>query len=218
MGSYHQPVPEICMLECGAFIGKEHMVVVTRKGFLYTQLCRKGNTNHYGKKDKCSREVCSLCSSNISGRQHAHPQKWFQTFLIEVAVLMICVCKACEVNVRQCLKKKANGEPYKLRWQKTNVEMLHSCMWNKSSADNHPFSLQEIFDIIGTSPECDPDSQKPLCIWYYKLVYRHKNASRVQDITCCVCGTKRKHEHSSSTEASVAVTGRKCTLFRFWLV
>ena len=33
------------------------------------------------------------------------------------------------------------------------------------------------------------------------MVYRHKNTSGVQDKTCCVCSTKRKHEHSSK-EAS----------------
>ena len=160
------------------------------------------------KKDKCSGEECSLCSGNINGRQHAHPQKWsveLQTFLMEVTVLMkcddVCVCKACEVNVRQCLKKKGNGEPYKLRWQKTSVRCCVPACENNSSVDNHPFSVQEIFDSIGTTPECDPDSQKPLCIRHYQMVYRHKNASRVQDITCCVCGTKRKHEHSA-TEVS----------------
>ena len=52
MGSYHQPVPEICTLKCGAFNGEEHVVVVTRKGkegFLCTQLSRKINTGavHY---------------------------------------------------------------------------------------------------------------------------------------------------------------------------
>ena len=45
------------------------------------------------KREKCSGEECSLCSGNINGRQHAHPQKWpieLQTFLIEVAVLKKC--------------------------------------------------------------------------------------------------------------------------------
>ena len=115
----------------------------------------------------------------------------------------MCVRKACEVNVRQCLKKKADGQPYKLRWQKTSVKCCIPACENKSSVDNHPFSLQEIFDGIGTSPECDPDSRKPLCIRHYQLIYVHKNANRVRDITCCVCSTKQKHEHSSSsTEAS----------------
>lgn len=32
--------------------------------------------NMESKKDKCSGEECYLCSSKISGRHHAHPQKW----------------------------------------------------------------------------------------------------------------------------------------------
>ena len=81
MVSYHQSVPEISTLECSAFIGKEHVVVVTRKGkegFLYTQLCRKGNTGVYrlsmaSKKDKCSGEECSLCSgTSVEDSMHIH--------------------------------------------------------------------------------------------------------------------------------------------------
>ena len=59
------------------------------------------------------------------------------------------MCKAYEVNVRQCLKKKADGKPYKLRWQKTSVKYCIPAYENKSSVDNHPFSLQEIFDSTG---------------------------------------------------------------------
>ena len=95
--------------------------------------------------------------------------------------------------------KKANGEPHKPRWQKTNVKCCIPACENKSSVDNHPFSLQDIFNSIGTSPEYDPDSHKPLCIRHYQLVYRHKNGSIHNR---CVCGTKLTHEHSSSTEAS----------------
>ena len=100
MGSYHQPVTEICTLKCGAFIGKEHVTVVTRKGkegFLCIQLFRKVILVPYrlsmaSKKDKYSGEKCSLCSDNNNGRQ-AHPQKWsveLQTFVMEVTVLMKC--------------------------------------------------------------------------------------------------------------------------------
>ena len=100
MGSYHQPVPEICTLKY-AFIGKEHVAVVTRKGkegFLCIQIFRKVILVPYtlsmaSKKDKCSGEKCSLCSGNNNGRQQAHPQKWsveLQTFVMEVTVLMKC--------------------------------------------------------------------------------------------------------------------------------
>ena len=71
-------------------------------------------------KENC-REDCFLCFSKFQGRQHAHPRKWSDDllrFLSEVAVVGErcdeCVCKACEVNVRQCMKKKEKGDPSKL--------------------------------------------------------------------------------------------------------
>ena len=118
--------------------------------------------------------------------------------LIEVMKCDMCVCKACKVNLRQCLKKKANGEPYKLRWQKASVKCCIPACENKSSADNHLFSLQDIFDIIWYQPR----------VWsrlteatVYPALPVGLPSQKYQDIICCVCNTKQKHGHSSK-EAS----------------
>ena len=75
-------------------------------------------------KRTCFQERC-LRSSKFIG-QHTHPQTWsdlLQVFLMKVAVLEtcdnMCVCKACELNVRQSLKKRDNGNAFKLRWKKS---------------------------------------------------------------------------------------------------
>ena len=159
------------------------------------------------KRDKCSGEECS---SKLSGRHHAHPQKWSRElfkFFSEVATIestgALCVCKACELNVRQSLKKRENGEPFRLRWQKRSVKCCIPTCTNKSTVDNHPFSFDEICECVGTTVTCEPSMSNPLCNLHYQMMYRHKNTSKSQGVSCCVCGAKRKHEHSTlATESS----------------
>ena len=153
------------------------------------------------KKDKCTGKECYLCSSNISGRQHAHPQKWsgeLLKFFNEVVMIespgAVCVCKACELNIRQCIKKRNNEEPFTLRWQKRSVKCCIPTCTNKPSVDNHPFSLEEIFDYVGTTFACPSSTQKPLCNKHYQLVYHQKNTCKIQGVSCRVYGAKRKHE------------------------
>ena len=108
----------------------------------------------------------------------------------------VCVCKACELNIRQCIKKRNNEEPFTLRWQKRSVKCCIPTCTNKPSVDNHPFSFEEISDYVGTTFVCPSSTQKPLCNKHYQLVYHQKNTSKIQSVSCHVCGAKRKHEHS----------------------
>ena len=72
--------------------------------------------------------------------------------------------------------------------------MLKKC---NSPIDSHPFSFQDIFDCLGITFEYESSTPKSLCVTHYNSVYRHKNSGKVQTVKCCVCGIKRKHEHSS---------------------
>ena len=41
--------------------------------------------------------------------------------------MYMCVCKACELNIRQSLKKRDNGNAFNLRWKK-NCKGVKCCI------------------------------------------------------------------------------------------
>ena len=65
-------------------------------------------------------------------------------------------------------------------------------------------SFQDIFNCLDIHFEYQSTTPKSLCVSHYNSVYRHKNATKVQRVICCVCGTKRKHEHSSLVTEAVS--------------
>ena len=54
-------------------------------------------------------------------------------------------------------------------------------------------------DCLGIAIICSDDSSLPLCQSHYACVYRLSNQERVHQMSCKVCGTKRKHTSSTSS-------------------
>ena len=91
---------------------------------------------------KCQGEECCLCHGKFLGRRHRHPDGWAPsvlTFLKDESGLNfgnsdVCVCEACNVNIRQAVKSRERGEPYHLRWLK-NKAVSQRCVPTCKSAD-----------------------------------------------------------------------------------
>ena len=64
--------------------------------------------------------------------------------------------------------------------------------------DKHSFTWDDVCRVngIATVNVCGADIAGPLCSSHYQVVYRLVNV--VQDVHCCVCGVRRKHEHTTS--------------------
>ena len=149
-------------------------------------------------------EKCAQVPS-VGDSMHTHKNGLLKsTYSIEVykhaddnnivcVCVCVCVCKACEVNVKQytfwkrLVDSRTNLNGRKLMW---NAAVLH-VKTNPVSILNQSFSLQQILDSVGTTSH----RVSSVTNWF---TYQHKNASRVQEITCCVCCTKQKHEHQQN--------------------
>ena len=98
----------------------------------------------------------------------------------------VCVCSACERNVRHCYKKWSDEAAFKFRWLK--VEKKCSVTFCESKACKHSFTWEEVCSSVGITT-IDPcaDTELPLCSKHYQIVYRMKNAREIEDSTCKVC-------------------------------
>ena len=70
---------------------------------------------------KCEKASCLFCNASSwegdivilkTGLQHCAP--FLRSYYRD-----LCVCGACDVNIRQALKARDKGEPYQLRWLKS---------------------------------------------------------------------------------------------------
>ena len=76
---------------------------------------------------KC--EACCLCSCTLHGRHHFHTERFtteMQRFvnLKEISQEQ-CVSWACELSIKRSMKKKYNGEVYKLRKTFAVFHLVH---------------------------------------------------------------------------------------------
>ena len=60
-----------------------------------------------------------MCSGKLYGRKHTHTEKL--TSELDKSGLDIaseqCVCRACELSSKDCMKKGDSGDVYRFRWQ-----------------------------------------------------------------------------------------------------
>ena len=77
----------------------------------------------------------------------------------------VCVCSACERNVRHCYKKWSDGAAFKFRWLK--VEKKCSVPFCESKEIK---AWEEVCSSVGIDP-C-ADTELPLCSKHYQIVYR----------------------------------------------
>ena len=62
----------------------------------------------------------------------------------------VCVCRACESNIRRCLKKRTDGEAYAFRWLKKQKKFcIPFCDSVDIKASKHAFSWEEICSYVG---------------------------------------------------------------------
>lgn len=156
-------------------------------------------------KKKCVGETCCLCSGRLYGRKHTHTERLsedLQKFLLDVSALGEgcgqCVCRACEVSAKDCMKKWESGTVYKLRWQTQSIDCSVPSCSQKCSIRKHPFSWGDICSAVGiASIQCDQSLLQPLCTNHYQLVYRFINAHNVCEVFCRVCDVKRKHDRTN---------------------
>ncbi len=159
---------------------------------------------------KCGRETCCcLCSCKLYGKKHTHTERFneeLQSFLLDNSGLEKilneqCVCRACEASMKECMKKRDNGEVFKPRWQvQIDLCCVPSCT-AMASIHKHPFSWTDICSSIENESIYSDSLQKPLCSTHYQLVYRFVNASKVDTMVCKICGNKRRHKYGSSASA-----------------
>ena len=107
---------------------------------------------------KCRAQECSLCCSKFLGCRHCHPDQSVVAFLKEEHGVNVgdgetmCVCEACNVNIRQALKARDKGEPYQLRWlkgKKVSLCCVPSCSLVDIKAEKHEFTWEVICDSMG---------------------------------------------------------------------
>lgn len=169
---------------------------------------------------QCTEECC-YCSAKFHGRKHGHREKFpsdLQLFLADnnswpepMTDSNRCVCRACEVSAKECMKKNINEEVYRLRWHSKRDKCSIPLCPHTADIFKHTFSWQDICDSIGITSELDLNVRnQPLCSSHYQAVYRTLNPSKVRRVLCHVCGVKQKHEHSSlSHERFVACPDHK---------
>ena len=87
----------------------------------------------------------------------------------------LCVCGACNVNIRQALKARGNSEPYQLRRLKSRkVCCVPSCSSTDIEVYRHDFSWGDVCNSIGIENVSSPVNHL-LCSKYYQQVYRMLN-------------------------------------------
>ena len=163
---------------------------------------REANDRYLEMSNPCCTFTCSLCASKFHGRRHFHPEGWgeaMQSFFREQVpgLTSVCVCKACESNIRRCLKKRNDGEPYAFRWLKKQKKCcIPFCDSVDIKASKHAFSREEICSYVGVgSIASHMGAELFLCEQHYQLVYRMKNA---RESACSICGVKRTHAKESA--------------------
>ena len=111
---------------------------------------------------KCEKANCSFCQSKFLGRRHHHPEGWsaaLHSFFEQESGLTIgngdlCVCGACDVNIRQELKARDKGEPYQLGWLKSRRVC---CVPSADiKAEKHNFSWEVICKSISIASTSTP--------------------------------------------------------------
>lgn len=125
----------------------------------------------------CSSTSCCLCLSKFNKRRHFHSNGWsdaMQSFFQERVTChkSVCVCSACERNLRHCYKNWKDGVPYKFRWLKEEkLCSIPSCKSKEIKACKHGFTWEDICSFVGVSSvETYTDIELPLCSQHYQLV------------------------------------------------
>lgn len=145
----------------------------------------------------CSSTCCALCFSKFNRRRHFHSEGWSDAMLAffrdkvtcHSSMGSVCVCSACERNVRHCYKKWSDGAAFKFRWLKVEKKCsVPFCESKEIKACKHSFTWEEVCSSVGITT-IDPcaDTELPLCSKHYQIVYRMKNAREIEDSTCKVC-------------------------------
>ena len=87
------------------------------------------------------------------------------------------------------------------RWQKHKCKKAKCCVPHcnvEARVTNHAFSLLTLCDCLGIAIISSDDSSLPLCQSHYACVHCLSNQERVHQMSCKVCGMKRKHTSSTS--------------------
>ena len=142
----------------------------------------------------CTEEKCYFCSTTFHGKKHTHTRK-FSSELVQFLNMTCgnhCVCRACEVSAKECMRKKNSGAAYgnvEKIVQFLNVHTAHIIL-------RPPFSWQDISEATDiVNDEWEPTKRNRTN--HYQVVYRHINASKIHQACCRKCGMKRKHERMS---------------------
>ena len=96
----------------------------------------------------------------------------------------VCVCEACNVNIRQALKARDKGEPYQLRRlkdKKTSLCYVPSCRSVDIKAEKHEFTWEVICHSMGIARVDSPGDVTK----HYQQIYRMLNA---KSRACKSCG------------------------------
>ena len=118
---------------------------------------------------------------------------------------MHCICKVCDLCIRRNTKMKIKGIlsiDYCPRWQKHKSKKAKCCVPHcnaEAQVTNHAFSLLTLCDCLGIAIISSDNASLPLCQSHYACVYHLSNQERVHQISCKVCGIKRKHASSISS-------------------
>lgn len=151
---------------------------------------------------------CCLCAERLHGRKHTHIPRIANDLqslgaLPSEAAAGHCVCRACELSTKECVRKRDKGAEYKLRWEASHGSKIcgvPDCS-QLSSIIKHPFSQADICRLVdpdGSHGLDGSDLPEPLalCSKHYQQIYRAMHKS--DDTACRVCGAKRKHKYSFS--------------------
>ncbi len=130
-------------------------------------------------KPQCAGEtVCCVFRGRLSV-YHAHPQGWtsseLKEFFAERIILGpgMCVCRACDSDIKKGFRLAKLGKPYTPRWQKHSrvVCWVPNCTeQSRPVIRNHPFARETICPCVSTLQYHSGTSELPLCALHYQLV------------------------------------------------
>ena len=103
------------------------------------------------------------------------------------------MCGACEVGLRKALKARDKGEPYHLRWLKSQRVCCVPFCTSAIKAEKHEFTWDVICHSVGIA-SVSPPVDTSQCSVHYSQVYRSLNVS----FKACVCCEVEKRQSTAT--------------------
>ena len=120
---------------------------------------------------------------------------YFQEFVFAASVhdemSSQCVCRACEVGAKDCMKKRNGGETFKCRWQVQRHQCSVPSCAQMGGVCKHPFSWSDVCVSVGIASVEDVSIlPKSLCTRHYHLVSSNllsRNGCSFESVTPDYC-------------------------------